>query len=136
MPLQSRDQLGPYECIAHIGKGGMGEVWKARDTTLKRDVALKVLPAALLRDSDRMARFQREAEVLLPDRPNLALSTRCRSRKGEDRQRYASVSTGRNEGMLTLGQSLAELVRSARTTRETAFAHGFRPEDLSRYLQA
>lgn len=79
----------------------MGEVWKAPDTTLKRDVAFKVLPAALWRDSDRMPRFQREAEVLLPDRPNLALSTRCRSRKGEDRQRYASLSTGHNEGVLT-----------------------------------
>jgi twitching motility protein PilT len=57
-------------------------------------------------------------------------------RKGEDHQLYSSISTGRSEGMLTMEQSLAELVRSARITRETAFAHCFRPEDLTRYLQA
>ena len=57
-------------------------------------------------------------------------------RKGEDHQIYSAISTGRSEGMITMEQSLAELVRSARITRETAFAHGFRPEDLTRYLQA
>jgi twitching motility protein PilT len=56
-------------------------------------------------------------------------------RKGEDHQLYSALSTGRSEGMLTMEQSLAELVRSARITRETAFAHCFRPEDLTRYLQ-
>ena len=55
-------------------------------------------------------------------------------RKGEDHQIYSSISTGRGDGMMTMEQSLAELVRSARITRETAFAHCFRPEDLSRYL--
>src|SRR5271167_2690198 len=64
MPLNVGDELGHYEVISLLGKGGMGEVWKARDTTLKRDVALKVLPATFLRDPERMARFQREAEVL------------------------------------------------------------------------
>src|ERR1700689_2034328 len=64
MQLKSGDHLGSYEIISLLGKGGMGEVWRARDTTLKRDVALKVLPAAFLRDPDRMGRFQREAEVL------------------------------------------------------------------------
>src|SRR6202521_26574 len=72
MPLSVGDKLGPYEILALIGKGGMGEVWKARDTTLKRDVALKVLPEAFLRDHERMARFQREAEVLASlDHPNI-----------------------------------------------------------------
>jgi twitching motility protein PilT len=56
-------------------------------------------------------------------------------RKGEDHQLYSALSTGRSEGMLTMEQSLAELVRSARITRETALAHCFRPEDLARYLQ-
>jgi Tol biopolymer transport system component len=56
--------LGPYEVVALIGAGGMGEVYRARDTRLKRDVALKVLPAAFAADPDRLARFQREAEVL------------------------------------------------------------------------
>jgi serine/threonine protein kinase len=55
-----------------LGEGGMGEVYKARDTTLKRDVALKVLPASFLRDPERMARFQHEAEVLASlDHPNV-----------------------------------------------------------------
>src|SRR6266700_54260 len=57
-------KLGPYEILASIGAGGMGEVYRARDTKLKRDVAVKVLPAALASDPDRLARFQREAEVL------------------------------------------------------------------------
>jgi twitching motility protein PilT len=57
-------------------------------------------------------------------------------RKGEDHQIYSALSTGRSEGMITMEQSLADLVRSARISRETAIAHCFRPEDLTRYLQA
>jgi twitching motility protein PilT len=57
-------------------------------------------------------------------------------RKGEDHQIYSALSTGRSEGMVTMEQSLADLVRSARISRETALAHCFRPEDLTRYLQA
>jgi Tol biopolymer transport system component len=72
MPLSVGDKLGHYEVISLLGLGGMGEIYKARDTTLKRDVALKVLPASFLRDSERMARFQREAEVLASlDHPNV-----------------------------------------------------------------
>jgi eukaryotic-like serine/threonine-protein kinase len=66
-------KLGSYEIIAPIGAGGMGEVYRARDTRLKRDVALKVLPEAFARDPGRMARFQREAEVLASlNHPNIA----------------------------------------------------------------
>jgi hypothetical protein len=73
MPLSVGDKLGPYEILALIGKGGMGEVYRARDTKLKRDVALKVLPEAFIRDPGRMARFQREAEVLASlNHPNIA----------------------------------------------------------------
>jgi Tol biopolymer transport system component/predicted Ser/Thr protein kinase len=64
MPLRSGDKLGPYEILAPLGAGGMGEVYRARDTKLKREVALKVLPEVFAGDPDRMARFQREAEVL------------------------------------------------------------------------
>jgi serine/threonine protein kinase len=72
MPLSVGDKLGHYEVISLLGQGGMGEVYRARDTTLKRDVALKVLPATFLRDPERMARFQREAEVLASlDHPNI-----------------------------------------------------------------
>jgi serine/threonine-protein kinase len=64
MPLGAGEKLGPYEILAGVGAGGMGEVYRARDLRLKRDVALKVLPEVFARDPDRMARFQREAEVL------------------------------------------------------------------------
>ena len=63
MSLAVGSKLGPYEIIAPIGAGGMGEVYRAKDTKLKRDVALKVLPDSFAADPDRMARFQREAEV-------------------------------------------------------------------------
>ncbi len=64
MPLAPGTRLGPYEITAQIGVGGMGEVYRATDTKLDRDVAIKVLPESLAGDPDRIARFQREAEVL------------------------------------------------------------------------
>ena len=57
-------RLGVYEVIASIGEGGMGHVFRARDTKLDRDVAIKILPEALAHDADRLARFQREAKAL------------------------------------------------------------------------
>src|SRR5215471_14964976 len=73
MALAAGTKLGPYEILAPIGAGGMGEVYRARDTKLKRDVALKVLPEVLATDPERMARFQREAEVLASlNHPNIA----------------------------------------------------------------
>jgi serine/threonine protein kinase len=73
MPLSADTRLGFYEILALIGKGGMGEVYRARDTKLKREVALKILPTSFARDPDRMARFQREAEVLASlNHPNIA----------------------------------------------------------------
>jgi len=66
-------KLGPYEILSQIGAGGMGEVYRARDSKLGRDVAIKVLPEAFARDAERMARFQREAKVLASlDHPNIA----------------------------------------------------------------
>ena len=66
-------RLGPYEILSALGAGGMGEVYRATDTNLKRQVALKVLPASLAGDADRLARFQREAEVLAAlNHPNIA----------------------------------------------------------------
>ena len=64
MAIQPGAHLGPYEILSAIGAGGMGEVYRARDSKLGRDVAIKVLPEAFARDADRMARFQREAKVL------------------------------------------------------------------------
>jgi serine/threonine protein kinase len=64
VPLVPGTRLGPYEVTAQIGVGGMGEVYQATDTKLKRQVAIKVLPESVAADKDRLARFQREAEVL------------------------------------------------------------------------
>ncbi len=64
MSLAPGTRLGHYDVTDLLGEGGMGEVYQARDTTLDRDVALKVLPEAFTSDPDRLARFQREAEVL------------------------------------------------------------------------
>ncbi len=73
MSLTSGTRLGPYEIAAALGAGGMGEVYRATDTNLKRSVAIKVLPAAVAGDADRLARFQREAEVLAAlNHPNIA----------------------------------------------------------------
>ena len=64
MSVPDGTRLGPYEIVAPLGVGGMGEVYRATDSRLKRQVAIKILPAALATDPDRLARFQREAEVL------------------------------------------------------------------------
>jgi serine/threonine protein kinase len=66
--------IAQYQVLELLGKGGMGEVWRARDTRLNRDVALKVLPEAFANSADRLARFQREAQVLASlNHPNIAV---------------------------------------------------------------
>src|SRR5260221_2375433 len=64
MSLSAGVRLGPYETLSALGAGGMGEVYRARDTKLGRDVALKILPDTFATDPERLARFQREAQVL------------------------------------------------------------------------
>ncbi len=74
MALASGTRIGSYEVVAQIGAGGMGEVYRARDTRLKREVALKILPDSFANDPERLARFQREAEVLASlNHPNIAI---------------------------------------------------------------
>jgi len=71
--LNSGERLGPYEIVGAIGAGGMGEVYRARDTKLGREVALKVLPAGFAADAERLGRFEREAKVLASlNHPNIA----------------------------------------------------------------
>jgi serine/threonine protein kinase/Tol biopolymer transport system component len=73
LALQVGERLGPYEVTGTLGAGGMGEVYRARDTRLKREVALKILPASFAGDAERLARFQGEAEVLASlNHPNIA----------------------------------------------------------------
>src|SRR5262245_13590868 len=70
--LASGTRLGPYDIVAPLGAGGMGEVYKARDTRLDRTVAIKVLPADLASDPERTARFEREAKAIAAlDHPNI-----------------------------------------------------------------
>ena len=62
--MEPGTKLGPYEIVGPLGVGGMGEVYRARDTTLDREVALKRMPAAIAGDAERLARFEREAKIL------------------------------------------------------------------------
>ncbi|HXW90129.1 MAG TPA: protein kinase, partial [Terriglobales bacterium] len=72
MALLSGTKLGAYEIRSPLGAGGMGEVYRATDTKLGRDVALKVLPAEMAHDAERLGRFRREAKVLAQlDHPNI-----------------------------------------------------------------
>src|SRR5690242_12860944 len=64
MALHAGDRIGPYEIVAPLGRGGMGEVWRARDGKLQRDVAIKALPEELRTDPERLSRFEREARLL------------------------------------------------------------------------
>jgi len=73
MPLLAGTRLGSYEVVAPLGAGGMGEVYRARDTKLARDVAIKILPEAFVSDAERVARFEREAQLLAAlNHPNIA----------------------------------------------------------------
>src|SRR5579872_1759912 len=73
MPLLAGTHLGPYDIAALLGAGGMGEVYRARDTKLGRDVAIKILPAGVSADPERLARFERETRVLASlNHPNIA----------------------------------------------------------------
>src|SRR5947208_4111418 len=73
MALTSGTRLGPYEIVGALGAGGMGEVYRARDRSLNRDVAIKVLPELVASDPDRLGRFEREAQMLaVLNHPNIA----------------------------------------------------------------
>src|SRR5262245_26623439 len=73
MTLAAGTRLGPYEIVALLGEGGMGQVYRARDARLNRDVAIKILPDAFGTDPERVARFEREAQALAAlNHPNIA----------------------------------------------------------------
>ena len=73
MAIAPGSRIGPYEVTAHLGEGGMGVVFRGRDSRLQRDVALKLLPEHFAHDADRLPRFEREAQVLASlNHPNIA----------------------------------------------------------------
>ena len=112
MSLSPGTRLGPYEIAAQIGVGGMGEVYRAIDTNLKRAVAIKVLPGSVVGDPERLARFQREAEVLAAlNHPNIA----------------AIYGLERSAGTIAL---VMELVEGPTLAERIAAAGARRPEGL------
>ena len=101
MSLTSGSRLGAYEVLAPLGAGGMGEVWRARDTRLGRDVAIKVRPAAVATDADRLARFEREARTVAGlNHPNIVV---LHSVEEHDGVRFLTME-------LVEGQTLADHV--------------------------
>jgi len=134
-PLTPGARLGPYEVVSLLGAGGMGEVYRAKDTKLKREVALKVLPVEVSTDRDRVARFQREAEVLASlNHPHIAqiygleqtgdtFALVMELVEGEDlAQRIA-------RGPLAIGEAL-RIARQIAEALEAAHDHGIIHRDL------
>jgi serine/threonine protein kinase len=104
MPLASGTNLGHYEIVSALGAGGMGEVYRARDSKLGRDVALKVLPKAFAREPERLGRFAREAQVLASlNHPHIAAIFGFEDSAGSHALVMESVE----------GPTLADLVASA-----------------------
>ena len=118
MALAARTRLGPYEIIAPLGVGGMGEVYRARDTRLSCDVVIKTLPASLAHDSERVARFEREARLLASlSHPNVAMIH----------------GVERHDGSLCLALELIEGESLAQTNTRRKFPEGFSQEyDVTR----
>ena len=116
MPLQAGTRLGPYEVIALIGAGGMGEVWLATELRLGRKVALKLLPADLTRDPDRILRFEQEARAASAlNHPNVC--TIHALGETSEGQHYIAMEYVEGE---TLRQRLASVAALASARRSTS----------------
>jgi serine/threonine protein kinase len=93
MAIAIGTHLGPYEIVSAIGAGGMGEVYRARDTNLGREVAIKVLPETFAHDPERLARFEREAKTLAAlNHPHIAQIYGLDGQEGRDRQDETAIS--------------------------------------------
>ncbi len=102
MPLAPGARLGPYEILAPLGAGGMGEVYRATDAKSGRDIALKVRPAERAHDPERLARFRREAKALAQlDHPNIVTIHSFR----EGSERYGLITKTGNKGWLAVFNS-------------------------------
>src|SRR5215470_2708952 len=125
MAITIGQRLGSFEVTSLIGRGGMGEVYRARDTQLQRDVALKLLPDVFASDPERLARFQREAQVLAAlNHPNIAQiyglegagASRCIVMElvdGETLQERLKRGPIPVEEALTIGKQIAEALEAA-----------------------
>src|SRR5262245_9463543 len=111
MRLGPSARLGPYEIVSAIGAGGMGEVYRARDTRLGREVAIKVLPPSFADDPDRLARFEREAQLLASlNHPNIATIHGLEEAGGEGEAGRAGGATRALVMELVEGPTLAERI--------------------------
>ena len=132
MPLSTGDRLGAYEVIALLGHGAMGEVYRARDTRLGRDVAIKVLPAAFANDPDRLARLEREARLISQvNHPNVCTLFHICRRVSDSRARRRRDAAGTSDsGASAASRSLAVCRRYRGRTRGGAQQghHPSRPE--------
>src|SRR6266700_5603110 len=115
MALTSGSKLGPYEVQSSLGAGGMGEVYRARDTRLGRDVALKILPESFARESDRLRRFEQEAQAVAAlNHPNI----------------LAIFDTGQNDGSpflvseLLEGETLRDVLERGPLSQRKAVEYG------------
>src|SRR5512132_928351 len=114
MTLAPGTRVGPYEIVAPLGAGGMGEVYRARDTRLGREVAIKVLPEAFASDAERLARFEREARVLASvNHPGIAAICGLEEARGT---RFLVLE-------LVEGETLAERVAAGPVAPEEAFSY-------------
>jgi len=131
MPLHPGDRLGPYEILSAIGAGGMGEVYRARDTKLDRDVAIKILPDLFAQDAERLVRFEREAKTLASlNHPNIAQIYGIEERalvmelvEGEDLSAHIA------RGPITLAEALP-IARQIADALEAAHESGIIHRDL------
>jgi len=138
MPLAAGTRIGSYEVVSAIGAGGMGEVYRARDARLNRDIALKVLPAVLADDPERLARFRREAQVLASlNHPNIATvhgfeesgSIRALVMELVDGQTLAEMMSGAQGSAMPLAESLP-IARQIAEALEAAHEQGIVHRDL------
>jgi Tol biopolymer transport system component len=121
LALPAGTRFGSYEVTGQIGAGGMGEVYRARDTTLNRDVAIKVLPEAFAQDADRLARFRREAQVLASlNHPNIAAIYAIENRalvmelvEGEDLSQRIARGPFRLDDALPIARQIADALAAA-----------------------
>jgi serine/threonine-protein kinase len=128
-------RLGAYEITGKLGEGGMGEVWRATDSRLKREVALKVLPPAFIADPERLARFEREAQVLAQlHHPNIA-SIFGLEESGASRALVMELVEGPtlaerlSQGALSIEESL-QIARQIAEALEAAHEKGIVHRDL------
>ena len=135
MSLTPGMRLGPYDITAKLGEGGMGEVYRATDTRLKLDVAIKVLPAAFTEDRERLARFEREAQLLAQlHHPNIASIFGLEESEGVralvmELVEGPTLSDRLAQGSLSLDESLS-IARQIAEALEEAHERGIVHRDL------